>query len=54
LRWRPSTSAACAARACHAGLLPLRLLRAFWQAWVVRRVRPDVVVGLGGYITPGG
>ncbi|WP_334133871.1 undecaprenyldiphospho-muramoylpentapeptide beta-N-acetylglucosaminyltransferase [Tepidimonas sp.] len=36
--------------------LPLRLLRAFWQAWrVVRRVRPDVVVGLGGYITfPGG
>ncbi|MEW6694375.1 UDP-N-acetylglucosamine--N-acetylmuramyl-(pentapeptide) pyrophosphoryl-undecaprenol N-acetylglucosamine transferase [Tepidimonas thermarum] len=37
-------------------LLPLRLLRAFWQAWrVVRRVRPDVVVGLGGYITfPGG
>lgn len=37
-------------------LLPLRLLRAFAQAWgVVRRVRPDVVVGLGGYITfPGG
>jgi UDP-N-acetylglucosamine--N-acetylmuramyl-(pentapeptide) pyrophosphoryl-undecaprenol N-acetylglucosamine transferase len=37
-------------------LLPMRLLRAFWQAWrVVRRVRPDVVVGLGGYITfPGG
>lgn len=37
-------------------LLPLRLLRAFWQAWqVVRRVRPDVLVGLGGYITfPGG
>jgi UDP-N-acetylglucosamine--N-acetylmuramyl-(pentapeptide) pyrophosphoryl-undecaprenol N-acetylglucosamine transferase len=37
-------------------LLPARLLRAFWQAWrVVRRVRPDVVVGLGGYITfPGG
>ena len=37
-------------------LLPLRLLRAFWQAWqVVRRVRPDVVVGLGGYISfPGG
>ncbi len=36
--------------------LPVRLLRAFWQAWrVVRRVRPDVVVGLGGYITfPGG
>ena len=37
-------------------LLPLKLLRAFWQSWqVVRRVRPDVVVGLGGYITfPGG
>lgn len=37
-------------------LLPLRLLRAFWQALgVVRRVQPDVVIGLGGYITfPGG
>ena len=37
-------------------LLPLRLLRAFWQALaVVRRVKPDVVVGLGGYVTfPGG
>ncbi len=37
-------------------LLPLRLLIAFWQALaVVRRVRPDVVVGLGGYVTfPGG
>lgn len=36
--------------------LPLRLLRAFWQALqVVRRVKPDVLVGLGGYITfPGG
>ena len=36
--------------------LPLRLLRAFWQSiTVVRRVRPDVVIGLGGYITfPGG
>ena len=32
--------------------LPLRLLRAFWQSLqVLRRVRPDVVVGLGGYIT---
>ncbi|MEY2684999.1 MAG: hypothetical protein RJA09_2143 [Pseudomonadota bacterium] len=39
-----------------AALLPLRLLKAFWQSWrVVRRVQPDVVVGLGGYITfPGG
>ena len=37
-------------------LLPLRLRRAFWQSiGVLRRVRPDVVVGLGGYITfPGG
>ena len=36
--------------------LPLRLLRAFWQALqVVRRVKPNVLVGLGGYITfPGG
>ncbi|MFM9922311.1 undecaprenyldiphospho-muramoylpentapeptide beta-N-acetylglucosaminyltransferase [Variovorax sp. H27-G14] len=33
-------------------LLPLRLLRAFWQSLgVVRRVKPDVLVGLGGYIT---
>ena len=37
-------------------LLPLRLLRAFWQALsVVRRIKPDVVVGMGGYVTfPGG
>ena len=37
-------------------LLPLRLLKAFWQSiQVVRRVQPQVVVGLGGYITfPGG
>ncbi len=37
-------------------LLPLRLLRAFAQSiGVIRRVRPDVLVGLGGYITfPGG
>ena len=33
-------------------LLPLRLLTAFWQSLqVLRRVRPDVVIGLGGYIT---
>jgi UDP-N-acetylglucosamine--N-acetylmuramyl-(pentapeptide) pyrophosphoryl-undecaprenol N-acetylglucosamine transferase len=33
-------------------LLPLRLLKAFWQSIrVVRRVQPDVVIGLGGYIT---
>ncbi len=37
-------------------LLPVRLLQAFWQSLqVVRRVKPDVVVGLGGYISfPGG
>jgi UDP-N-acetylglucosamine--N-acetylmuramyl-(pentapeptide) pyrophosphoryl-undecaprenol N-acetylglucosamine transferase len=37
-------------------VLPLRLLRAFWQSIaVVRRVNPDVVIGLGGYIAfPGG
>jgi UDP-N-acetylglucosamine--N-acetylmuramyl-(pentapeptide) pyrophosphoryl-undecaprenol N-acetylglucosamine transferase len=37
-------------------VLPLRLLRAFGQSLqVVRRVQPDVVLGLGGYITfPGG
>ena len=33
-------------------LLPLRLLHAFWQSiQVVRRVRPHVVVGLGGYVS---
>ena len=33
-------------------LLPVRLLRAFWQSIrVLRRVRPHVVIGLGGYIT---
>ena len=37
-------------------LLPFKLIRAFWQSLqVVRRVQPDVVLGLGGYITfPGG
>ncbi|MCX7275858.1 MAG: glycosyltransferase, partial [Burkholderiales bacterium] len=36
--------------------LPLRLGKACWQSLqVLRRVRPDVVLGLGGYITfPGG
>ncbi len=33
-------------------LLPMRLLRAFWQSvQVLRRVRPQVVLGFGGYIT---
>ena len=37
-------------------LLPLNLLSGFWQAWKqIRRVRPDVVLGMGGYISfPGG
>ncbi len=37
-------------------LLPLNLLRGFWQGWkAIRQVRPDVVLGMGGYITfPGG
>ncbi|WP_353236537.1 undecaprenyldiphospho-muramoylpentapeptide beta-N-acetylglucosaminyltransferase [Diaphorobacter ruginosibacter] len=37
-------------------LLPLNLLRAFWQAFaVMRRIKPDVVIGMGGYVTfPGG
>ncbi|MFJ4293907.1 undecaprenyldiphospho-muramoylpentapeptide beta-N-acetylglucosaminyltransferase [Cupriavidus sp. NPDC089707] len=33
-------------------LLPLNLLRAFWQSiGALRRVRPNVVLGMGGYIT---
>ena len=33
-------------------LLPLRLLKAFWQSLaIVRRIQPNVVVGLGGYVT---
>ena len=37
-------------------LLPLVLLRAFWQSLrVIRRIKPDVVVSMGGYIAfPGG
>ena len=32
-------------------LLPLRLLKAFWQSiQVIRRVKPQLVIGLGGYI----
>ncbi|MHB1199887.1 MAG: undecaprenyldiphospho-muramoylpentapeptide beta-N-acetylglucosaminyltransferase [Polaromonas sp.] len=32
--------------------LPLRLLRAFWQSiQAIRRIKPDVVVGLGGYVS---
>jgi UDP-N-acetylglucosamine--N-acetylmuramyl-(pentapeptide) pyrophosphoryl-undecaprenol N-acetylglucosamine transferase len=33
-------------------MLPFNMLRGCWQAWkILSRVRPDVVVGLGGYIT---
>jgi len=37
-------------------LLPINLLRGFWQAWqAIRQVQPNVVLGMGGYITfPGG
>lgn len=37
-------------------LLPFNLLRGFWQALrALRRSRPDVVLGMGGYVTfPGG
>lgn len=40
----------------RAALLPMNLLVAFWQcARAIRRVRPDVVLGMGGYISfPGG
>ena len=37
-------------------LLPFNLLRAFWQSiQILRRVKPNVVLGMGGYVTfPGG
>ncbi|MGE5491878.1 MAG: undecaprenyldiphospho-muramoylpentapeptide beta-N-acetylglucosaminyltransferase [Actinomycetota bacterium] len=37
-------------------MLPLNLLRGFWQARsAISRIRPNVVLGMGGYITfPGG
>ena len=37
-------------------LLPTRLLIAFWQAaTVIRRIRPNVLLGMGGYVAfPGG
>ena len=37
-------------------MLPVSLLSGFWQAWrEIRRVKPDVVLGMGGYISfPGG
>ncbi|MBI4754254.1 MAG: undecaprenyldiphospho-muramoylpentapeptide beta-N-acetylglucosaminyltransferase [Betaproteobacteria bacterium] len=40
----------------RAAVLPLNLLRGFWQALgALRRIRPDVVLGMGGYVTfPGG
>jgi UDP-N-acetylglucosamine--N-acetylmuramyl-(pentapeptide) pyrophosphoryl-undecaprenol N-acetylglucosamine transferase len=40
----------------HMALLPYRLLHAFWQAArAIRALRPDVVLGMGGYVSfPGG
>ena len=37
-------------------MLPVALLSGFWQAWrEIRRIKPDVVLGMGGYISfPGG
>ncbi|MFA7269487.1 MAG: undecaprenyldiphospho-muramoylpentapeptide beta-N-acetylglucosaminyltransferase [Sterolibacterium sp.] len=37
-------------------LLPFNLLSGFWQAWkVLKRIQPDVVLGMGGFISfPGG
>lgn len=37
-------------------LLPFSLLSGFWQAWkVLKQVQPDVVLGMGGFISfPGG
>jgi UDP-N-acetylglucosamine--N-acetylmuramyl-(pentapeptide) pyrophosphoryl-undecaprenol N-acetylglucosamine transferase len=39
-----------------AALLPLNLLRAFWQSLrALREIRPEVVLGMGGYVAfPGG
>lgn len=32
--------------------LPSRLLRAFWQsAMIIRRIKPNVILGFGGYVT---
>jgi hypothetical protein len=57
LRDEPGSASHCAARGCCARLLlPLNLLRAFWQALAaICRVQADVVLGMGGYVTfPGG
>ncbi len=33
-------------------MLPVKLLKAFWQSIrVIRRIKPDVVLGMGGYIS---
>ena len=51
--WRGSASPACAARASlAAALLPFNLLVAFWQsARAIFAHRPDVVLGMGGYVS---
>ena len=42
---------ACAARARRPCSLPFLLLRAFAQAWGrLSAVKPDVVLGMGGYV----
>ena len=57
MRWHGCDFRVCAARACCALLLlPFDMLVAMWQsAAAILRYRPDVVLGMGGYITvPGG
>jgi UDP-N-acetylglucosamine--N-acetylmuramyl-(pentapeptide) pyrophosphoryl-undecaprenol N-acetylglucosamine transferase len=56
-RWPGCALPRCAARGCCASCCcRLNLLRAFWQALrELGRVRPNVVLGMGGYVTfPGG
>jgi hypothetical protein len=52
LRWKLVDFPACVARAAHPGCLPLAPAQAMWskRGGLAPRA-PDVVVGLGGYIT---
>ena len=54
--WCRCVLPACAARARRPCSLPFLLLRAFAQAWGrLSAVKPDVVLGMGGYVAfPGG